>query len=407
MSNPSALGAISYAAESAWGEDVTTFSTLRVPIIAPVDCSGLKHDKIDPKRVVQYRNDNTQFILATMGGSFKTKLYLTGHGSTTAGAVTAGLTETLLGYVFGNTTVSAANGTTITGGTAAAPTTTASGTFAAGSLCRIGSANDTRGNGQFAAIATHVTTTLNLLTAIDGAPNNADVLYSAVNIYPSENPTTTSVTGLRFLLQTANLCYEAHGCYPMAVTISGLNPGEVPAIEVTWGVSWWRYSTATFPSTVTTEIFQPAATAGGSVFLQAFGTTTRQKYVARNVSITYKLGMVMLEGYGGVSQYQKCVGARRIPDVIDVKFTIDADAQTTTPALDSLATGTVGQQLLITLNPTIGTAVGLYLPNLAVSQRSLQRIDKNINRYDFVARAMCSTTTTSDLTLSAFRMAFA
>lgn len=407
MSNPGALGAISYATESAFGEDVTTFATLRLAIVTQVDVSGLQHHKQDPKRTVQYRNDGSQWILMTQGGSFKTKLYLTGHGSTTAGATTAGLHETLLGYVFGNTTVSAANGTTCTGGTSTAPTTTASGTFTSGSLCRIGGISDGRGNGQFLAISTHAATTLNLLTGTDVAPNNADVLYSAVNIYPSENPTAVSVQSLRFLLQTANLCYEAHGCYPTAVTFAGLNPGELPSIEVTWGVSWWRYSTATFPSTTTAEVFQPAANAAGSVAVQPFGTATRAKLTARNFTLTYKLGIAPLMGYGGINQYQSTVGVRRIPDVIDIKFLIDADAQTTTPALDALAVGTTGQQVLLTLNPTIGTAVGMYFPNMAVSERSLQKIDKNINRYEFGARALCSTTTTSDLTLSAFRMAFA
>ncbi len=407
MSNPFVLGAISYATEASFGEDVTTFATLRLPITTPCDPSGLKHMKQDPKRTVQYRNDGSQWILMTMSGQFKTKLYLTGHGSSCSGAVTAGLTETLLGYVLGNSAVAASSGTTATGGTASVPITAAASGFSAGSLCRIGSINDARGNGQFAAVSSHASNNLTLLTAIDAAPNNGDVIYAPVMMYPSENPTSASVQSLRFLLQTANLCYEAHGCYPSAITFAGLNPGEVPSIDITWEVSWWRYSTATFPSTVTAEVFQPAANAGGSVFVQNFGTVTRQKFTARDFSLTYKLGMEKLEGPGGVNQYQACVGARRLPDVIDVKFNIDADAQTLTPALDSLATGTTGQQLLYTLSTSNGSAVGFYLPNMAVSQRSLQKNVKNINRYEFAARALCSTTTTSDLTLSALRMAFA
>src|SRR6185437_3387009 len=77
---------------------------------------------------------------------------------------------TLLGFVFGTSGVSAANGTTATAGTATAITTAASGTFAAGSLCRVGALGDGRGGGQFAAILSHVTTTLTLLTAIGGSP---------------------------------------------------------------------------------------------------------------------------------------------------------------------------------------------------------------------------------------------
>ena len=205
MSNPGQLGSITYEAESGFAPDVTTFTTLRLPIIAPVDASGLVHNKLDSNRVVQYRNDGTAWILGTMGGSFKTKFYLPGHGSTTSGATSITALETLLGLVFGNAAVSSANGTTLTGGTATAPTTTASGTFSAGSLCFVGSLGDTRGGGQGYAISTHVTTTLTLLTALIGAPTNGDVLYSATTIYPSESPTSTTVTSLRFLLQTANL----------------------------------------------------------------------------------------------------------------------------------------------------------------------------------------------------------
>ena len=86
MSNPGALGAITYETEATFGVDTTTFTTLRLPITAPVDCSGLVHNKIDSERVVQYRNDGSAWILGTMGGSFKTKMPLAGHGSTTAAA---------------------------------------------------------------------------------------------------------------------------------------------------------------------------------------------------------------------------------------------------------------------------------------------------------------------------------
>src|SRR5678809_1060103 len=116
MSNPAALGSVTYETEASWGVDTTTFATLRLPIISPVDASGLAHSKVDSGRVVQYRNDGTAWILATQGGSFKTKMYLPGHGSSTSGATTITALETLLGYVFGNAAVSSASGTTATAG---------------------------------------------------------------------------------------------------------------------------------------------------------------------------------------------------------------------------------------------------------------------------------------------------
>lgn len=408
MSNPSVRGAICYESEATFGENVTTFATLRVPTAALVDPSGLQHEKLDSQRTVQRRQDGTQWILGTQKGTFKIKLWLTGHGSATSGATTAALTETLLGYVLGTSTVSAASGTTFTGGTASVPLTTASGTFAAGSLCRNGVLGDGRGNGQFAAISTHAATSLNLLTALDGAPTNGDILYSATNMYVTEDPVNSvAPTSCRFLLQTANLQYECHGCVPTNIAWGGLNPAQVPFVEITYSVAWWQYNTSAFPSAVATETFQPAAVATGSVFLNDVGTVTRAKRTARDFSINHKLGMELLPGPGGVGTYQAIVGARRTSDVITVQWTEDADTATTTPVLPGYGTGTTAKHLLYTLNPTAQKAVGFYFPNLCIMNVAVQMQSQNINRLRISAQAYTGTTTTTDLTASAMRMAWA
>lgn len=406
MANPGALGSVTYESEASWGVDTTTFATLRLPIISPVDASGLVHNKIDSQRVVQYRNDGTAWILGTMGGSFKTKLYLPGHGSTTSGATTITALETFLGYVFGNAAVSASSGTTATAGTAASWTTSASGTFSAGSLCFLGSLGDTRGGGQAAAISTHSGTALALLTGSIGAPNNGDVVYSATTIYPSEAPTSTSVTGLRFKLSTANLQYECHGCWPMSLSISGLNAGELPTIEITWGVSWWRYSTATFPDTTATDTSNPSAVAAGTLQVNTVGTATNAPRTYRNFTIDYTLGIEALKGPGGVNQYQEVVGARRTPDKIKVSWTEDADAATTSPVLPGYGTGTNKKHLLWTSATAAGSRIAIYLPNVCISNVALQKVDQNLNRLSCEGMAYTGPTTTNDLTLSAFRMAF-
>jgi hypothetical protein len=95
---------------------------LRIPQVqGAVDASGLVHSRLELQRTVPYLNACPGYTLGTMGGTFKTKTYLTGHGSTTAGATTATAYETWLGLIFGNGAVSAAAGTTFTGGTATAP----------------------------------------------------------------------------------------------------------------------------------------------------------------------------------------------------------------------------------------------------------------------------------------------
>jgi len=418
VSNPSVLGAIEYEAETTtFGEDVTTFATHRLPIRGRVDVSGLKHDKVDAERVVQYRNDGTQWVLMTQGGTIKTLMDLPGHGATTAGSPTLDAIETFIGYVFGNVALSATASTTLTGGTASVPTTTASGTFSAGGLCVVGSLGDGRGDGQMYPIATHVTTNLTLLLALKGTPTNGDVLYPVAQIYPSEIPTNcglvgsthpvSTAVGIRFRVLTANLRYELHGCYPTAISLSGFDPGGRPQIEITWAVSWWRYTTATFPSTVASNAYNPAATAAGTIVVQDFGTVTRAARGARNFKVDYTLGMVALEGPGGANQFQKCVGCRRVPDKVKVSWTEDADAATTTPVLPGFGTATTFKHLMATYSTAIGSRVGMYFRRLAITNVALQKDDGNINRLMVEAEAQVSTTTTNDLTLSAFCMGFA
>lgn len=402
MSNPSALGAICYEAESSWGEDVTTFATQRLPILGAVDASGLMQGKEAPGRVEQYRNAGSEYVKMIMGGTFTTKLDLAGNGTTMVGSPSVSAVATFLGIVFGNVGLSATASTTLTGGTATAPTTTASGTFSAGGLCRIGALGDGDGDGQMYSIGTHVTTTLTLLGDLNGAPVNGAVLYPVTQIYPSSAPTSTTVTGTRFLLQTANLEYECHGCFPTSVTFTGLNTGERPQIEITWEVSWWRYSTATFPSTATqATLYNPSPVAAGSFNVQTVGTTTRNTRTMRNFSLNYTLGMVALKGPGGVNAYQATIGARRVDDSIALSWTEDADAATTTPVLPGYGTAGTSKHIEYTLSTTDGSAVGFKWPKVCITNIATQKAEDGINRLTVDAQAYTGGTTTSALTLAA------
>ncbi len=408
MSNPSNLAAVIYEAESptGFGEDVTTFGTLRLPVIESVDVSTLKHEKHDAQRVNQYRQEGTQWILGAQAGStFKTKFWLTGHGSPTSGATTVTAIETLLGIVIGNVIATASAGTTFSGGTATAPTTTASGTLAAGGLFRAGTLGDGRGNGQFYPVGTHVATALTPLVALDGAPLNGDVLHSAVILYPNESPTASAVTSIRMLVQTANLRYELHGCVPTGFVITGGNTGERLAIEITWAVAWWRHSTVAFPSAVATDSSLPSVNAAGSFVVGDVGDATRNKRSIRNFTIEWTLGMELLVGPGGVNPYQTVIGARRTTDTVKLTWTEDADATTLTPALHAMAVGTTFKHVCYTLSTTAGSAVGFYFPRVCITSVPTQKADGNMNRLPIEAMAYTGPTSTNDLTLSCARIA--
>jgi len=407
VSNPSALGAICYEAEASWAEDVATYATFRLPILGAVDASGLEHAKEPAGRVNQYRAAGQQHVLMTMGGSFSMELDLTGHGSTMVGSPSLEQIETFLGIVFGNAALSLATSQTATGGTAAVPTMSGATGVSAGGFVRIGALGDGDGNGQFYSVATHGSSNLTLDGALDGAPANGAVVYPVAQIYPSSSPTSTSITGTRFLLQTANLQYECHGCYPTAVTFSGLNTGERPKISITWGVSWWEYSTATFPSAVTSDHFNPAPVAAGSFNVQTIGTTTRNTRAIRNFSLDYTLGVVPLMAPGGVNAYQKIVGAVRIGDQIKISWTEDADAAGLTPVLPVYGTATNSKYIVYTLSTTDGSAVGFAFRKVCVSNVATQKADENINRLTITADCYSTDTTTSALTLAPMVMGWA
>lgn len=408
MAGPSALAAIEYAAETAFAETSTTFATHRLPVIGEVNVSGLTWAKEEPGRVEQYMQGGSQHVLMGQGGSFTTKIDLAGHGATTAGSPSLDALETLWKYVFGNAALSASASTTYTGGTATAPTTTASATFSAGGLVRSGTLGDARGNGQFHAVSTHVTTTLNLLTGLDVLPTNGDVLYPTVNVYISETPSSGldgTTPGLRFRLLTNNLQYACHGCAATAISFTGLNTGERPQAEITWSVARWSAVSATFPSAVTSNQYNPSPVAAGSFFVNSVGTATRALKTIRGFTLDVTLGMAPLMGPGGVGAYQSVVGYRRVPSQIKVGWVEDADAAATaTPVAQGLGTATTSLHALYTLSTTPGSAVAFYFPKLCVSNVPVQFNDGGINRMKVECMAYTGGTTTNDLTASAMRM---
>jgi hypothetical protein len=406
MSRAAHVGVIACEAESSWGENVATYTT-RLPHVGRVDVSGILQAKQDSNRLVQYRNEGTMPIIGVQGGTFSITLWLTGHGSSTSGATTAGEVETVLGHFFG-TSASTGTGTTFTGGTATAPTTTASGTLTTGGIGFAGVLLDSGGGGQPFVISSHSATTLNLLTALPAAPTNGQVCYSAVNLHSQETPSSAGVQSYRFVLGTANLQYRCHGCYPMSITFTGLGPGETPQLTATYGVSWWSHAAETFPSTDSLNDFMPAPNAGGSLFFQTRGTATRATLAYRSFALTYTLGMQAVKGPGG-RDTQDIMGAVRTRDEISMEVVVDSENATTSPThAGNWDSTTQFYHLLLGLNAAAsGQRVAFYFPNVCYDrERPVQVEADNINRVRLRLRAYTGPTTTSELTLSAFRMAW-
>lgn len=412
MSNPSALGALEFAPETAFAEVSSTFATHRIPVLDAIDPSGLIHSKEAAGRVNQHMQaGGGGYVLMGMEGSFTTKLDLTGHGTTTVGSPTVTAMETFLGYVFGNVSATIPASTTLAGGTAAVPTTVASGTFAAGSIARVGALGDLRGNGQMYAIGTHSTTTLNLLTALDGAPTAGDVLAGATNFYLHETGYGTGLNattpGLRFRFISNNLHYAVYGCAPTGWTLSGLSPGERPQITVTWGCAAWEAVVATSPSVVATTTNNPNVVAAGSLFANTVGTATSAKRSHRALTIEISGGLQPLKGPGGLRPYQTIIAWQRMPLTVKWSWIENADATTATPVLQGWGTGTDYKHVMATLNAVAGKQVGFYSPNVCISSVPVQFNNNGINSLKFEGVAETGTTLTNDLTASALRMGWA
>lgn len=398
---------MSFDTESSWAENTTTF-TYEAALAAPVDLSGITQQMLDPARVTSRRNAYSKGVLGPWNINYSTTHNLTGHGSTCAGAITATQQARLLGHVLGGRDTTLAAGTTITGGTASIPTLTAASGFPAGGMVRVGTLSDGDGDGQFYAFSTHGSSNLNLLGDLNGAPVAAQVVYSPEMVYPADSGCT--MTGMRHRFMTADLQFAVHGVFPTGISFSGLEPGGHPQYTINWTGSWAQPISATFPGTEADAFNWQTPSAGGSLFLQNHGTTTRTSatYGVRGFTLNYTLGMMPVMGGNGVNQYQTITGATRGKDTIQVSVVLDGQGVDTTPQWwDSWAANT-NQHMLYTLHSADGTAVGFYFRLLHwAGARPSQSSTNDRNTIPLTFQANNGTTTTNDLTLSSMLLALA
>lgn len=408
-SKSSALGTLLYGTETNFGETTTTTAT-RLRPIGPI-AYDIQHlgQKVDILK--QRPNEGVAYVRGPMGGSLAFTLNLTGLGATCSGAAPASALATLLGYVIGTTATGLATGDTMAGaGTTSAPTTTGASGVTAGALVHIGSKGDGRADGQWVAVSTHSASTLNLLTAIPALTNNGDVLYSSRLVYPSQTPGTyETVQSLRFRVLTAQQQYVAHGCYPTAVEI-GIEVGAVPTVRVTFAVAWWETANGTFPDTTSVQDYGAAPVTGGSMFINAVGTATRNTVTARSVSMSIGVENQGEPGVGGYDEHQLIVGCNRGPAPVMVEMTIDSEAAGTDTygaLFDVSENSRVNRHALYSMSIGDGRALGIYWPNLAQTEMPIQMDDGGVLRKRLRFEAQTGTTTTSDLTLSPYRIGMA
>jgi hypothetical protein len=399
MSRTAVIGSAEYEAESAWGENTTTYGT-RLAILDSVDLSGFGQESIAPGRVTQYRGEHTMKIRGVKTGSFSIRLWLAGHGSTTAGATSATALGTLLANAVG-TIPSPPSGTTLTGSTDADTwATTASATFTAGMVCFLGALGDGDGEGQAYPITSHITTAMEVALAAAGAPANAAVLYSAENIHPDPDGAAT-LTSTRWRLMTANQQIEAHGCFPTAISYQTAL-GQPPSVTITYQASWWTFASATQPTATAVNEFNPAPISAGSFVLQTHGTTTRSTRSIRSISINHNLDIVPLMGPGGIDANQVIVGAvRGGGEVMTLDITEDAQTASATPTVPGYwDSDSQYYHAMFTFNgAATGKRVALYVRKCYFSGPNPQQINEGgINRWRYQLTACVDTAGSTDIT---------
>jgi hypothetical protein len=408
-SKSSALGALLYGTESNFGETTTTTSVRLRPLGAVT--YDLKYEGMKQEILRQRPNEGVPYVRGPMGGSISFTMHLTGLGATCAGAAPASALATLLGYAVGVTATGLATGDTMAGaGTASAPTTTGASGTTAGALVHIGAKGDTRADGQWVAVSSHSASTLNLLTAVPSTPNNGDVLYSSRMVYPSQTTGTyETITGLRFRFLSAQQQYLCHGCYPTAIEFN-IEVGAVPTVKLTYAVSWWELVNGTFPDTTSVQDYAAAPVAGGSMFINAVGTATRNTIVARSVSMSVAFNNQGEPGVGGYNEHQLVVGANRGPGAVMVEMTIDSEAAGTDTygdLFDVSENSRINRHALYSMSVGDGRALGIYWPNLTQTEKPIQMDDGGVLRKKLRFEALTGTTTTTDLTLSPYRIGMA
>ena len=280
--------------------------------------------------------------------------------------------------------------------------------FAAGELYRLGAKSDGRGDGQFIAISSKTGSTATGLVAAPAAPTTAgDVVYAALNIWPTETPATS----MRFLVGHTETGAQWHltGCKMSGLKFSfPLGEPALPTCTQIWQAAYWGRSAVTIPSAVALENCNVAPSASGSLFYNTVSTATRATIDAGQIDLEIDMGLAPVVSVGGGAPYTNITGwtrTRAIPTL-----TLKTPWVTTYDALyDTDGSGTTVKHILATLNTTDGRAVGLYFPRLyAVGAKPTIEEFNEQGYQTLMLRGTESTTlTTNDLTKSAFRLALA
>ena len=410
---PDFEGAVIIADEANFNDTTVVVYDERLEVINSVTAEcipGLTQEKLSADILVNFMNDGRLGALGPYGGSVPLEVYLTGLGSTGAGALPAA-TElgTFLGRWFG--TLHRTNaGTTVGAVVDAATFALVGGTVADGSMIRVGELDDGRGGGLWYPVNVGATCSLHVGCPVQPSPG--DVVSVGEIIHPNEDSTGPDVVSQRLNLQTPNLRVGCWGCYPTTCQLLGMNPGELPRFRGDMGISTWKAENAsTYPTDVVGENFVPAICAGGNTHINVVGTTTSALYTPRNIEITIDHQVLPLTGQGADNAQSITTGARRVKSMMRIAMDLDAPASGTTTWADRWADTTVATayyHVMHTLSVSDGSNVGIWAPKCRiVDARPTQMSGDGLTRERVVFEALTESQTLTPTVLeqSSWRLA--
>lgn len=394
---------VAYKAESAFCENASSPSSndwdKRIPVLS---CDvTLEQERMSDNSLQNRQNESRPGYLGIRSASLTFETYLPGHNSTSSGSLTETWVQDLLSDALGGGSVDQAGTTVNAASSATSVTFTSTTNYAVGEMVRIGAKGDGRADGQAGVLAT-VASPCTFLTAFPGTPSGSDVIYAGQMSWPTETPSASK----RFCVawdDTSGAAYHLMGGQLSGLALT-ITPGQLPTIKWTYQFAYWAKSTTDL-SAIALESCNTQPVAGGSVFIQTVGTTTRAVYSPAEMTLEIDLGLAPKLGpAAGQASYANINGWTRTRCV--PTFTMVAPWATTWDSTyDADGSATTHQHILVTLSTGDGSRnAAFYMPRAYIVSPKPTVTENNSQVYQTISwRGREGTVTTNDLTRSAIR----
>jgi hypothetical protein len=392
-----------YGVESVYAEAVTTHTTR---VLVDNFSADLQHARIPDAALRNRMNAGGADHKGPRIGALSFTTNLIGHQGTAAGAQSQTWLQDLLSDGLGGGSTAGSGTTCSSGCTTTVLNVAATTNWVAGQGIRVGTVGDGRGEGQIGVIASvDSATQVTLKNALPGAPSAADVVYVMQVCHHAE---TGPANYKRFAIvgtDTGNQIYM-RGCQLSGLSLT-FSYTDLCKIALTYGVGYWTDGTAlTIPSGTTAESNYGQPAMGGSLFMQTYGTTTRQVYTPSEVEVTIGLGLEPIYGGSGTYSDQIIQGWVRTMARASIRLRVPFDAAWSTWWGQSESAAAHWRHLVYTASAADGRAVGMYFPRVKPSaQRPIIAVESAGQNYlDVFCEAVDDETASTELTKSSWRL---